>query len=442
MPEVIATARQGLAVGGPAEVGFDKGTLPYVPGSTVRGALATAWIQQNGIPDAGNPLREQFIGLFERDIRYGPLLQEGTAVTPLTAIWCKYPSTPACAAWSADAAADGDAATCPHCGKGTETGKGEVAGVRVRRIMRTRLDTDGRALDGNLFARHELESGLTYRGHLAGQHPWLAQPREIWLGGRTSTSGLADIRVAGEPAGPAGPAIRASPRPDGALVIRLTSPAVIVDDAGRPALDPAREVLRVLGMEAAALRASQCWTRPVRVGGWHAASGLPKPVEVAMAMGSAAVLHFSQQPSQDQLRRLASDGIGLRRIEGFGTVDINPQPWQRPAAPPPAQPAEAGPAEPSVLAPLRELALLRDETVVRWLLDRCRLVLVERERDPGFQASPLLTERVAVYFDDAQADAVSALFASRQLPAAIPILEQTLDQLTAPSPGTAPGDQQ
>lgn len=441
MPEVTVTARQGLAVGGPAEVGYDKGTLPYVPGSTVRGALATAWIQQNGIPDTGNRLREQFIGLFERDIRYGPLLQEGTSVTPLTAIWCKYPATPACATWSADAAVDGDIIICPNCGKGTETGKGEVTGVRVRRIMRTRLDAEGRALEGNLFARHELEAGLTYRGHLAGRHPWLAEPREIWLGGRTSTSGLADIHVTDEPAASSVSAVHGSPRPDGALVIRLTSPAVIVDDAGRPALDPASEILRVLGMDAAALLASQCWTRPVRVGGWHAASGLPKPVELAMSMGSVVVLHFSQQPSQEQLSRLASDGIGLRRIEGFGTVDINPQPWQRPAASPPAQPAEAGPAVPSVLAVIRELALLQDETVVRWLLDRCRLVLVERERDPGFRTAPLLTERVAVYFDDAQADAVSALFGSRQLPAAIPILEQTLDQLTASSTGVAPGDQ-
>jgi CRISPR-associated protein Csx10 len=436
---MTVTARQGLAVGGPAEVGYDKGTLPYVPGGTVRGALATAWIQQNGIPDTGNRLREQFIGLFERDIRYGPLLQEGTSVTPLTATWCKYPGTPACATWSADAAVDGDITLCPHCRKGTETGKGEVTGVRIRRIMRTRLDPDGRAVEGNLFARHELVSGLTYRGHLAGRHPWLAEPREIWLGGRTSTSGLADIRVADEPATSPVPAVRASPRPDGALVIMLTSPAVIVDDAGRPALDPAREILRVLGIDAAALHASQCWTRPVRVGGWHAASGLPKPVELAMSMGSAVVLHFRQQPSQNQLTHLADQGIGLRRIEGFGTVDINPQPWQRPAAPPPVHPAEAGPAVPSVLA---ALALLQDETVVRWLLDRCRLVLIERERDPSFKTGPLMTERVAVYFDDAQTDAVGALFASGQLPAAIPILEQTLDQLTASSTGTAPGGQQ
>ena len=150
MPEVVAEARQGLAIGGPAEVGFDKGTLPYVPGSTVRGALATAWIKQNGMPDSSNPLREEFVGLFERDICYGPLFQEGTAVTPLSAVWCKYPTTPDCRIWGIDAAADGDVTECPHCGRGIDTGKGEVTGVRVRRIMRTRLDAQGRAVDANL----------------------------------------------------------------------------------------------------------------------------------------------------------------------------------------------------------------------------------------------------------------------------------------------------
>jgi CRISPR-associated protein Csx10 len=444
VPEVIVTARQGLAVGGPAEVGFDKGTLPYVPGSTVRGALAAAWIRQNGTPVAANKLRDEFVELFEGDICYGPLLQDGTSVTPLTATWCKYPSTPACGQWSADAAVDGDIIVCPHCGKGTENGKGEVAGARTRRVMRTRLDSSGRAADGNLFARHELEPGLTYRGVLSGQHPWLAEPQEIWLGGRTTTSGLASIRIDDEPPASPDPVPAGSPRPDGAVIIKLTSPAVIVDDAGRPTLDPASEILRVLGMKTAALHASRCWTRPVRVGGWHAASGLPKPVELAMSMGSVIVLHFREDPTQDQLQHLACHGIGLRRVEGFGTAGINPPPWQRPATPTARTAEQAGPVVPSALAALRDLALLQDETTVRWLLDRCRLVLVERERDPRFAAGPLLAERVAVYFDDAQADAVRALFASGQLRAAIPILEQTLEQITnqqAASSGTASGDQ-
>lgn len=440
MPEVIVFAKQGLAIGGPAEVGFDKGTLHYVPGSTLRGALAAAWIQRYGIPDTSNQRRDEFIGLFERDIRYGPLFQDGTSITPLSARWCKYPATPACEVWSADAATDPDADACPHCERPADSGKGEVAGVRVRRVVRTKLDKQGRAEDANLFARHELEPRLTYRGQLAGDHPWLTEPREIWLGGRTTTSGLATFEVAPTAEPPDGQVIPASPRSDGALVVKLTSPALVVDDAGRPIFDPAQEILRVLGLPAAMPRQSMCWTRPVRVGGWHAASGTPKPIEHAMAMGSVVVLHLDPQPAPGRLAKLASDGIGLRRIEGFGAVDINPAAWRRALAQSPRA-ADAEAPESSVLTRLRDEALLDDETLLRWLVDRCRMVLVERLRDPGFTHGSLLTERVAVYFSDAQADAVGELFSSPRLAAAIPILEQILDQVTTTHPAEGRGEQ-
>jgi len=438
MPEVIAIARQGLAIGGPAEVGFDKTTLPYIPGSTLRGALASVWISEHGIPKASHPRREEFIGLFERDIRYGPLFQDGTSVVPLTATWCKYPSTSGCEEWSADAAVDGDAGTCPHCGNGTDTGKGEVTGVRIRRVLRTELDRDGRPVQGRLYARHELESGITYRGYLTGSHPWLQQAREIWLGGRTSTRGLATVEVTPEPDEPAAPVIPASARADGALVVRLTSPAIIVDDAGRPALDPVPEILRVLGLSRPAVEEARCWTRPIRVGGWHAASGLPKPTELAMELGSVLVLRFREQPGPGSLQRLAREGVGLRRIEGFGSVQLNPPPWRRAEAlPAVAVPAQE--AEPSALAALHDHGLLDDELTVRWLVSRCRLVLVERERNPGYSFASLFEERVAVFFDDAQADVVAGLFASPRLATVIPLLEQALERLTGGEPGITTG---
>lgn len=437
MPEVTAIARQGLAIGGPAEVGFDKTTLPYVPGSTLRGALAAAWIAEHGIPAAGNPRRKDFIGLFERDVRYGPLFQEGTTVVPLTATWCKYPSTPACGDWSADAAIDGDARSCPHCGNGTDTGKGEVTGVRMRRILRTELDDDGRPVDGRLYARHELDSGVTYRGHLTGTHPWLQQPREIWLGGRTSTRGLAQVQVAAEPGKPAGPVIPVPAAADGALVVRLTSPAIIVDDAGRPVLDPVPAILQVLGLPSSAVENRRCWTRPVRVGGWHAASGLPKPTELAMEMGSAVRLRLRDQPSPQSLERLAAAGIGLRRIEGFGSVQVNPAPWRLATAPPAA--LTPAPEPVPALAVLRERGLLDDEPTVRWLVSRSRLVLVERERNPRYSYAALLEERVAVFFDDAQADAVREILASPRLAMVVPLLEQELERLPGRGSGTSTG---
>lgn len=243
-----------------------------------------------------------------------------------------------------------------------------------------------------------------------------------------------------EPDESAAPVIPASARADGAMVVRLTSPAIIVDDAGRPTLDPVPEILRVLGMplSSAEKARSRCWTRPVRAGGWHAASGLPKPAELGMELGSVLVLHFREQPSPESLQHLALEGIGLRRIEGFGSVQLNPPPWRRARALPAAK-VPAQEAEPSALAPLRDHGLLDDELTVRWLVSRCRLVLVERERDPRYSSASLFEERVAVFFDNAQADVVAGLFASPRLASAIPLLEQALQRLAGGEPGTTTG---
>ncbi|MFF4128271.1 type III-B CRISPR module-associated Cmr3 family protein [Microbispora rosea] len=425
MREVVLTAQQGLAMGGPAEVGYDKQTLPYVPGSSLRGALAAVWIREYGVPSRDNPRRAEFIDLFEGEVCYGSLLQDGTAVTPLSAIRCKYPRTGVCHAWSADAAVDGEATTCPECGGGVEFGKGDLADVATRRVLRTELDADGRPRQSHLYARHELLRGLTYRGRITGTHPWLDSERDVWLGGRTTTSGRATFRAVPVAAPPGVPR---SPRSDGAIVIRFAAPAIIVDGAGRPTLNPVPEIVRVLGLPERCLVSSRTWTRPQRVGGWHAASGLPKPTELAMSMGSVTVLHLAEEPDAERLGSLAVSGIGLRRVEGFGVAEINPEPWR--LAEVNGNP-KAVEAEPSPLEQLDELGLLKRELQVRWLLDRGRRVAVERERGRGGVVDEFFKEPVAVYFDDRQADAVRRLFTSERLPGAIVLLEQRLEDFRA-----------
>ncbi|RAY16850.1 hypothetical protein DPM19_01400 [Actinomadura craniellae] len=200
---------------------------------------------------------------------------------------------------------------------------------------------------------------------------------------------------------------------------------MIVDAAGRPALDPVEEILRVLGLGPDTVEESRAWIRPGRAGGWHIASGLPKPDEIVVERGSVVVLHLKERPERAALRRLATEGIGLRRIEGFGTVEVNPAPWRQ-DVPAPAAPAR----QPSVLAALRERELLGTEETVRWLLDRGRRVAVERARNPRFGIGEFFEERISLLFDDRQAAAVRELFESDRLAAALPLLERELDLLT------------
>lgn len=419
MREVVVDAAQGLALGGPAEIGFYKTTLPYVPGSVVRGALAAAWIREYGVPKPSSPHRDDFIALFEGNVLYRPLFQAGTFVVPMSAVQCKYPSTDGCRTWSVDAAFDGDAWLCPACERGVDTGKGQVSGLNHRRMLRTELDPSGRALAGHLFARQELSRGLRYSGSVIGAHPWLYQARDVWLGGKTSTSGLSRIAVSEVDHEPA-------PRPfrdgDRALVVRCTSPAIVVDDAGRPTMDLFGAVLHRLNRDESSLTGTpKLWVRPVRVGGWHAASGLPKPMEVAIAMGSVLRLPLNELPDRSDIARLLTDGIGLRRNEGFGAVEVNPQPWRRTHIA-----EEQGVAPEGALAEIGTERLLESETTVRWLLEWTRAVAVA-------QATPAeaLNDRPARYFTPSQFAAVSRLLASRRVVAAVPLLEVELERLAS-----------
>ena len=67
------------------------------------------------------------------------------------------------------------------------------------------------------------------------------------------------------------------------------------------------------------------------VGGWHAASGLPKPADATLVAGSVFVLRPSGAVDAATLAGLVSNGLGLRRVEGFGVVDVNPAAWRFPA---------------------------------------------------------------------------------------------------------------
>ena len=100
---------------------------------------------------------------------------------------------------------------------------------------------------------------------------------------------------------------------------------------GRPPLGfdlPVEEVAELLG---GPVRIERRWVRTEVVGGWHAASGLPKPADAALVAGSVFVLRPSGAVDAATLAGLVSNGLGLRRVEGFGVVDVNPAPWRFPA---------------------------------------------------------------------------------------------------------------
>lgn len=384
MIDVTVTAEQPLSLLVEPVAGNVAPTADHVPGAALRGALAGRWIREHGAPtEVPADKRAEFIRLFEGSVRYGPLFPVGSSREPLSVVRCKYRPQVRCAAVAWDEAArEEPESDCPVCGGPTARCKGELEGGAIVEHTRTELGgnttlaerrrlavpTDAEtAKDKGLHTTRALPAGTVLRGTITGDaERWLdsCDGAMIWLGRRKTVAGRARVRLGHAP-DPV-PSVDDDPT---RLVVRLTSPAIVVDAATRPCPDRLHEELaRRLGVSAAS---EQAWIRPVIVGGWHAAAGLPRPRELAAAAGSVVVLRCQTPPGPAQLAGLASGGFGLRRAEGFGHVELNPSPWRPPA--PAAASTASSPDHIAVLAlALRAELDLRDR---RWIAGHLRAAL-------------------------------------------------------------------
>jgi CRISPR-associated protein Csx10 len=373
MLEVSIRATEPLMLGAGPQVANVIGSFDHVPGAVLRGALAARWIAEFGPPDrASAERRREFEELFERDIRYGPLLPEGASFEPLSVLRCKYEPESGCAATAFDLATEeAPAATCQACGGPLQLGKGALLGATLVARTATALDPTERAAEGMLFTRYAVPAGVTLVGHVSGAHPWLERLEgdTVWLGGRRTVGGRGVVRIRHVP--DPSPTLR----DDGRVVLRTTSVTVFVDDATRPLVGfPVQDLARRLGCEEVRLVAQ--WRRPIRIGGWHAASGLPKPQDTGIVAGSTAVFDTGGDLDPLALARIESEGIGVRRTEGFGWVSVNPPPWRPPTT------GEAAVERQGSVSEIHDrlTPALADLTTRRWLVDRLKQRIVDVER--------------------------------------------------------------
>ncbi|MGW1144459.1 type III-B CRISPR module-associated Cmr3 family protein [Streptomyces sp. NPDC002454] len=401
MLDVRITAHQPLALGVRPAGTAPVATHLHIPGSVLRGALAAAWLLDHGpLAQAPTRARREFLALFEGQVAYGPLFAPGSHVVPLSVLRCKYRQ---CGLVVDEAFPGQETRPCP-CGP-LEPGRGAVEfagpgrGQRVTENTRLQIDDrTGVAEEGLLFTRRALahrdaQGGLrTFHGRLSAGSDlpeaaarWLASTRRLRLGGRRSTSGSVTFT--------AHRAERPRPVSGQRLALRLTAPAVLTDASGLP-LDPAdlravREALRselsplLGGAEVTAVE--RVWARRERVGGWHAASRLPKPVELAVSAGSVLLLAFDRPPAPEALGALAARGLGLRRHEGFGALEVASTSWVPPAGTEPAPDGASGsdPAE-------RPARLLHSTGHAAWFLDQLRPYVLQPGDGPAGPATALL----------------------------------------------------
>lgn len=295
----------------------------------LRGALAAAWLRTPGAPGPDDPT---FCEVFEGDGSFGPLHSLDSPPPPLSA-WV-HKSAESCRRRWWDEVYDGPPpdGVCPDCRGNLERAKGQPIG-QVPTVTRTRvaLDLDGVAIDGNLFRRSALTAGTVLRGWVSGPAVDALTPggrpiTTVRFGGERSVRGLAQITVSeGEP-------LPVAETVGNDIILRLAGPGIFVDRFGLPTNQPGKAELKaVLGVKIDEV--TPCATRWAEVGGWHMASGLPKPRERAAAPGSTYRIRCAEPPPKEQLSELMVRGIGMRRREGFGALGPRPRDWRSEAAP-------------------------------------------------------------------------------------------------------------
>ena len=309
---VTVTSEQAIVIGTGATRAFHTPSLGYIPGSTLRGALATAWRIRYGDPDS------VFQETFDHSVRFGPLLAVTGDVASQSVLRRKY------------APGDGEYVDCAFEDAGDAVGehlKGDVIwGDKnaLKVVTTTAIDPEKRtALDGNLFSREAHRRRQTYHGLIHGDENLVGRVAELEsasIGGRRSVMGRARIRI--EPTPP--PELPAS----GDVVLRTLSPTIRLNDAGAPTLEW-KGMKTFEGFEVV-----DAWGGRLAgegISGWHMASGTPKPGDIAIAPGAVVKL---REPDRNKVLELLERGLGTRRAEGFGWLEQVTKPWRPPGGKP------------------------------------------------------------------------------------------------------------
>ncbi|WP_166355282.1 type III-B CRISPR module-associated Cmr3 family protein [Phytoactinopolyspora limicola] len=320
---IVATTKQFVSVGAKGALAVTEG-LPYIPGSTLRGALAARWLREHD----QERRRAEFIDVFERS-RFGPLLPAGGQLVPRSYREHKYGAPDGCVPLHRPDPWGEPNSRCPLCGQQLVPVKQALkppahdpTSLMTSR-PRVELTDQETSKEGQLFERTGLRSGTPLSGHAFVTGPareWLGEQCTIRVGGAASVSGEVQLKIVDEPP-EAAPRLKATGRD---VTLLLGSPGIFVDSAGRPASTPSRnEIAEIVQSPCEEIR--DVAARWLRVGGWHNASGLPKPAEWAVDIGSSFTARFATEPSEQGLERLLRHGIGLRRNEGFGWLSPAPR---------------------------------------------------------------------------------------------------------------------
>jgi CRISPR-associated protein Csx10 len=359
--------------------------LDYIPGTTLRGALAARYLADNG-PKPDESFEELFLGnrVSYPDLLPSPSETSTSAVFPATARACKrhrltHPASledgllqlavqsEQLAAWDASPGPVPDGLLerryCPTCqalGQRSPlyqlTGHYSLvpsAGYAVRRVRPYRRLITGTSINratgtveqGMLFSRDVLEEDQYFSGvvRLADEMGDALKERLAQLLRRESvlrvgygrSRGLGKLRVARcEPISENGPDLaerwkRFNDRahdlglPDTGEYFSLSLESDWIRQGGPSGAPGGLPESEELGLPAA--ERHRCVVAPATIMGWNALQGLPKQSQRALKRGSVLLFKVPAGAAETARQRLAEierDGLGERPDEGFGRLSV------------------------------------------------------------------------------------------------------------------------
>lgn len=346
--------------------GNEMKTLRYIPGGVVRGMLAEAYLRNYEQAD------ERFNKLFsETGLRFGnliPVADGGQSnILPLSAYTCKraggfkndtLPFSKY--AHTDDTFAHGvfnllfetlskQERKCPDCAHALAPLQADfykksgdsfhTANLKVATHMRTSVGHGGSAREGFLFSQEEITAGTQFRGKMFGDAQQIydltkvldlktASTLTAFTGRRRSGKGRLEIREASESKNAKNLLHSWENTPGVWGTLTITSDTILVDHLLRPITRVDEGVLYdYCGLPAGEeVRVEKALIACRRIAGWSGVGQMFRPDDVALVAGSSFLLNFpngATQALRDWGNHLESNGLGLRRVEGFGQVTFH-----------------------------------------------------------------------------------------------------------------------
>jgi hypothetical protein len=333
--------------------------LNYIPGRTLLGAAAWAWIDAGGDPDS-QAFKDRFLS---GNVSWGDLLPvpvDTTTQTFVADIPIHPPRTTlACKLFGSrhglvDTLLSGSGGVCTHsiggrpCGAGLKRLDHLVVPNKQHRTHLAIAYQTGTARSGYLYSREVVQEGQVFRGRLCCADPVVAgalrdelQQLSLSVGsGRSRGSGLLRLEVTEEDHSPGLTLEKFVQDSEQVVALRKSttenlryftltagSPWFLREsDSSHARTLSAQQLAKLVGVPASQVNILAGEARAETRSGWDGAAGLPIEIRSLIAAGSTFLCSVSDGSDADlvaALNGLADRGIGGHRVEGLGRVIVN-----------------------------------------------------------------------------------------------------------------------